>query len=148
MEGLWRVGWRLVTSAAASDGSSSPEQDREIIAHLPDGVAVIDNGATIRWANSRFAAWCGGGRGGQGCDFFAALDLPSQEMASFQESLRHGQPATATLRTSDNRYFDVQASVAFPVTTDTGNAMRTVVSVRDVTHAILEQQKRAGPAEE
>ena len=132
-----------MTSAAASDGSSSPEQDREIIAHLPDGVAVIDNGATIRWANSRFAAWCGGGRGGQGCDFFAALDLPSQEMASFQESLRHGQPATATLRTSDNRYFDVQASVAFPVTTDTGNAMRTVVSVRDVTHAILEQQKRA-----
>ena len=132
-----------MTSAAASDGSSSPEQDREIIAHLPDGVAVIDNGATICWANGQFAAWCGGGRGGQGCDFFAALDLPSQEMASFQESLRHGQPATATLRTSDNRYFDVQASVAFPVTTDAGKAMRTVVSVRDVTHAMLEQQKRA-----
>jgi two-component system, sensor histidine kinase SagS len=133
----------LVTSATASDGSSSPEQDREVIAHLPDGVAVLENGTTIRWANERFAAWCGGDSPARGCDFFTALDLPTQEMAIFREALRGGQPATATLRTSSNHYFDVQASVAFPVATESGPALRTVVSVRDVTHAMLEQQKRA-----
>ena len=133
----------MVASEAASDGSTSPEQDREVIAHLPDGVAVLENGSTIRWANERFADWCGGNGNTRGCDFFSALDLPSPEMVSFREALRSGLPATATLRTSDNRYFDVQASVAFPVATESGPAMRTVVSVRDVTHAMLEQQKRA-----
>ena len=107
-----------MTSVTASDGSSSSEQDREVITHLPDGVAVLENGSTIRWANERFAAWCGSRGPARGCDFFAALDLPTQELASFREALRSGQPATATLRTSANHYFDVQASVAFPVATE------------------------------
>ena len=33
--------------------------------------------------------------------------------------------------------------MAFPVATESGPSLRTVVSVRDVTHAMLEQQKRA-----
>jgi hypothetical protein len=64
-------------------------------------------------------------------------------MGSYRAARAAGRPATATLRTAGNRFFDVRASAAFPVAAEAGHPTRTVVAVRDVTDAILEQQKRA-----
>jgi CheY-like chemotaxis protein len=128
--------------AASPEGSDeSASRDREIVAHLPDGVAVVDAVGGIHWANEAFAAWCGGRL--LGSDFFAALDLTTEESESFRAALASGREAAATLRTAANRYYDVRASAAFPAEPRAAGGTRIVVAVRDVTDAILEQQKRA-----
>ncbi len=127
----------MTASAEGSDESSSHERDREIVLHLPDGIAVLDCDGRVVWANEQFRGWCQASPAG--CNFFVALDLPADEMVAFRSALAEGRPATATLRTAGHRYYDVRCSPAFPA----GAATRTVVAIRDVTHAILEQQKRA-----
>jgi CheY-like chemotaxis protein len=124
--------------AEESDEASTRRPDSDVLRHLPDGVAVLDAAATVRWANDRFAAWCG--QPPRGCDFSAALGLPAEGLAAVREAIALGREAAATLRTGDSRYFDVAASAAFAGADGTP---RTVVTVRDVTHTILEQQKRA-----
>jgi CheY-like chemotaxis protein len=120
----------------------SSNVDHDIVAHLPGGVAVLSESGPILWANDRFASWCG--RDPSGCDLFAALDLPEQALGEFRDALAAGKPAVATVRTNDNRYFDVAASAAFVVSGGhDASGSRTIITVRDVTHAILEQQKRA-----
>jgi two-component system, sensor histidine kinase SagS len=124
--------------AEESDEASTRQPDSDVLGHLPDGVAVLDAAARVCWANERFAAWCG--QSPRGCDFSAALGLPADDLAAFRESIAAGREAQATLRTGDNRYFDVAASAAFAAA---DGSPRTVVTVRDVTLTILEQQKRA-----
>lgn len=124
------------------DGNMSSNVDHDIVAHLPDGVAVLSESGHILWANDRLSSWCG--RDPCGCDLFAALDLPEQSLGDFRDALAAGKPAVATVRTNDNRFFDVAASAAFVVSgTDHPAGSRSIITVRDVTHAILEQQKRA-----
>ncbi len=130
----------MAEAAKAMDDDVSLCGDRDIVAHLPEGVAVLTSDGSILWANAHFEAWCG--HCPKGCDLFAALDLPEQDLSAFRQALAAGRTATATVRTNDNRYFDVAASAAFVVSEAPG-ASRSVITVRDVTHAILEQQKRA-----
>jgi two-component system, sensor histidine kinase SagS len=130
----------VAASPEGSDQASPFDRDHEIVAHLPDGIAVLDQHGAIEWANDRFAAWCSSAPAG--CDFCAALDLPADEMASFRAALAAGRPAFATLQTTGNRFYDVRASAVFPAGA-ADSPSRTVVAVRDVTDAMLEQQKRA-----
>ncbi len=133
-----------------ADATRASFPDRDIVEHLPDGVAVLENGATIRWANGRLAGWCDGSDP-CGRDFFAALGMSpaepgatASELAAIREALAAGRVASGTLRGAGNRFFDIQASAAFqPRSSAAASATRTVITVRDVTHTILEQQKRA-----
>ncbi len=122
----------------SSDPASARSNDLAIVEHLPDGVAVVDGGAIV-WANDLLAGWCGladlDGR-----DFFATLGVTGESVEPFRRAMAEGRPIGATLRTSANRFFDVHASPAFK---SCGGTSRSVVSVRDVTQTILEQQKRA-----
>jgi len=112
-----------------------------ILERLPDGVVLVDvagGDATIRWSNARFATWCGP-RNPEGRGFFAALgdpDVVGPDPRPFATALAGGQSAATTLRTREGRYLHLLAS---PLT----GGRQVVVSVRDVTHAILEQQKLA-----
>ena len=56
-----------------ADATRASSPDRDLVEHLPDGVAILENGATIGWANGRLAEWCGGEPCGR--DFFAALGM-------------------------------------------------------------------------
>lgn len=133
-----------------ADAHRASFPDREIVEHLPDGVAVLENGATIRWANGRLAGWC---EGSDPCgrDFFAALGMSpaepgatASELGAIREALAAGRVASGTLRGAGNRFFEVQASAAFqPHSSAAASTIRTVITVRDVTHTILEQHKRA-----
>lgn len=133
-----------------ADSARTTSRDREVVDHLPDGAAVLENGVTIRWANERLADWCGAADL-VGRDFFAALGMasadgvaPAPELLTLREALGAGRAAGGTLRGVGNRFFAVQACPAFrPQDTGTSAATCTVVTVRDVTHTILEQQKRA-----
>jgi two-component system, sensor histidine kinase SagS len=115
----------------------------QILQRLPDGVAILDVDRRIQWANERLVSWCGRGQL-TGCDLIAALGAPDilgRESAPFESASTGGQTSSATLRTADNRYFHVLAT-PLAATGDPANG-RLIVSVRDVTDAILEQQKRA-----
>jgi CheY-like chemotaxis protein len=132
-----------------ADATRASSPDRDIVEHLPDGVAILENGATIGWANGRLAEWCGGEPCGR--DFFAALGMApadsgvtAGELDAIREALVAGRGCCGTLRGSGNRFFAIQASSAFRADTPgSASASRAVMTVRDVTHTILEQQKRA-----
>jgi hypothetical protein len=111
------------------------------------GKAAAVTDATIRWANSRFTAWCGP-RNPEGLGFFAALDSPERlgpDTDPFATALASGHVASTTLRTKDNRYLHLLVSPGSDHSAAAADRRRAmlVVSVRDVTHTILEQQKRA-----
>ncbi len=122
---------------------------QRILENVPDGVVLLDAGDTIRWANARFRLWCG-------CEelcgfgFLTALGNPEilgPEFSPFHAALASGRISGATLRTADNRYLHLNAAPLLAsdpsAAADWPAADHVVVSIRDVTHTILEQQKRA-----
>jgi len=133
-------------SLVADNDDSAQPPDREVVAHLPDGVAVLDAGGCFRWANEQLSRWCGSGSL-RGHDFVAALTgwasehLPS-DVKAFRDALLAGRPAAAILKTAGTRFFAVHASASY-LPTDLPRGGSSVVTVRDVTQTILEQQKRA-----
>ena len=129
------------TSSDAGGGAAAPNRDRDIVDHLPDGVALLDSHGCVEWANRQLEAFCGPASA-VGCDLFAALDIgPGDDDAgAVREAVRGGRAAGGTLRTADGRFVNLEVSAAF-VAADSGR--RAVVAVRDVTRTILEQQKRA-----
>ena len=130
------------SAGAAGDGATT-RLDREIVDHLPDGIAVVDSACVVQWANGRFAAWCGA-CDAVGRDFFHVLGVSAGaavELVAFRAAVAAGRAGGATVRTDAGRYFDLQSSSAF--TAGAGSPNRLVVAVRDVTVTILDQQKRA-----
>jgi CheY-like chemotaxis protein len=132
----------------ASPRPDSPADggDSTVLAHLPDGIVLLDAGCRVRWANEVFQSWCEGRPtiAGSACDFFAVLDAAevlAGEVEGFRAAVQSGRPGRLLVRTGGNRYFDAQSSAAFPGS-EAGRPV-VVVAVRDVTHTILEQQKRA-----
>jgi len=131
----------------AADGAAAASAPGPILDQLPDGVALVDVGGqanaggdvtVVRWSNERFATWCGP-RNPEGCGFFTALghpDVVGSDERPFETALATGQVVAATLRTRDNRYLHLLAAPR-------GGTRQVVAAVRDVTHTILEQQKRA-----
>ena len=132
----------MTSSRGSDDSSAAAAHDRDIVSHLPDGIAVLENGAVVRWANSRLADWCTP-NDPTGSDFFTAIGLAGDEAGVFRAALDAGRPASATLRSAAGRYYDLQSSEPYHVATAAGPVTHTVVAVRDVTGTILEQQKRA-----
>ena len=137
--GLVSADGPLVTSVRA----------QRILENVPDGVVLLDAGDTIRWANARFRQWCGREEV-CGVGFLTALGHPEilgPEFSPFHAALASGRISGATLRTADNRYLHLNAAPLLATessaATDWPDADHVVVSIRDVTHTILEQQKRA-----
>jgi len=145
-----------VAGVVLTGGLVSPEgalvtsvRAQRILENLPDGVVLLDAGDTIRWANARFRQWCSREDLG-GLGFLAALGNPEilgPEFSPFHAALASGRISGATLRTADNRYLHLNAApllaTAPALATEWPAADHVVVSIRDVTHTILEQQKRA-----
>ena len=126
---------------ASAATSAVPIPDEQIVVHLPDGIAVLDAGGTVRWANALFGQWCGCSAV-VGRPFFTCLGVattPDDGADRLTAAIAAGHPAGGTLRSADGRYFDIKTSAGFPAAA----GPQVVVAVRDVTHTILEQQKRA-----
>jgi len=136
---------------AELNGGAADVPSGTILDHLPDGIAVVDLAGVVLWANDRFTAWCENG-GPQGRPVFAVLaasGTAAGDLEAFTAAVAAGCPGSVTVRSQSSggargemvRYFDIQSSAAF--TADADTIPRIVVAVRDVTHTILEQQKRA-----
>jgi CheY-like chemotaxis protein len=130
---------------SAPESATAPCNPAGVLEQVPDGIALVRGDDTILWANGRLAGWCGR------CDlcdldFFEALGRPEMlgpDASPFRTAIETGRTTTSTLRTADGRYFHLQAAPSAAAGGSTPAAAVAVTAVRDVTQAILEQQKLA-----
>jgi CheY-like chemotaxis protein len=123
-------------------------QNEQILEGMPDGVVLLDSDNTILWANGRMCQWCGQ-QDVIGTNFYAALGSPEilgPDFCPFHTALATGQATGSTLRAADGRYFQVHAAPVSEISTAPRRAIpprHLIVTARDVTHEMLQQQKLA-----
>jgi len=117
-------------------------QKEQILEGMPDGVVLLDSELTIQWSNGRLCEWSGRDSV-VGANFYSVLDGPEilgPDFCPFHTALATGKGTNSTLRIRENHYFEVHAAPVREV------GMRTrhlIVTVRDVTREVLQQQKLA-----
>lgn len=133
----------------------------EILNRLPEGVAVLSPSKAIVWSNLCFNRWFGGvDRVGQ--DFYSALGHPEVQGSSpcpVQACIDHHQNTIATLKREPSEtsakpaYYQLNAvCISEPELARTPevhqepssvDASRIVVTLRDITDEVLQEQKLA-----
>ncbi|MBW3597229.1 MAG: response regulator [Planctomycetes bacterium] len=116
-------------------------QNDRILDGMPDGVALLDMENVIIWSNQQMRRWSN--RDVVGQNFYAALDSPEilgPDFCPFHTALATGQASGSTLKADENRYYHVHAA---PVLDEGETPRHLIVTVRDVTEEILQQQKLA-----
>ncbi len=126
----------------ASDVGRLLQNDR-ILQGMPDGVVLLDAEDTILWGNGRLREWSGQEQV-IGNNFYRVLGSPEilgPDFCPLKTALSTGVSSQSTLRCPENRYFRIHAA---PVYGNSGEPpQHLVVTVRDVTDEILQQQKLA-----
>ena len=115
------------------------ENDR-ILEGMPDGIVVLDSENTIIWGNGRLREWAKADSV-IGSNFYTVLGSPEilgPDFCPFHTALASGRASTSTLRAGDNKYFQVHAAPVIE-----GDRPHLIVTVRDVTSEMLQQQKLA-----
>ena len=117
-------------------------QSERILDGTPDGMVVLDRENTIVWCNGRLREWSGR-KDVIGASFYTAMGNPEilgPDLCPFQTALATGSASSSTLRCDDNRYFQVDVA---PAREKDGPPQYLIVTVRDVTPTVLQQQKLA-----
>ena len=117
-------------------------QNERILEQMPDGVVLLDGDNTIIWGNGRLREWTGR-ESIVGLNFYAVLGSPEilgPDFCPFHTALATGARSCSTLRSNDNHYFRVHA---IPVNDADGPPQNLIVTIRDVTSEVLQQQKLA-----
>jgi two-component system, sensor histidine kinase SagS len=113
-----------------------------ILSQIPDGLAILDVHLNIVWTNCRFQEMTGESKSWVGHGFYEALGAPEilgPDLSPFHTALGTGASARSTLRIGEKIHYQVQAT---PVTEgEPGAASYLVVSVRDISAEIMQQQK-------
>ncbi len=117
-------------------------QSQNILAALPDGVAVVDADLYVRLANPAFEAWCGGPASGR--NFYDAVgaspDGASSEPCPFRTALSRA-PATVTTRLSCCRGARIVDWQITPISEPDSPIPLLLALGRDVTALVQQQQK-------
>jgi len=117
-------------------------QNQQILEGMPDGVALLDSENTVVWGNGQLRQWSNREQV-VGSNFYTVLGSPEilgPDFCPFHTALATGTASSSTLRSEDNRYFQVHAA---PVREDNGPPRHLIVTVRDVTREVQQQQKLA-----
>ncbi len=117
-------------------------QNEEVLEGMPDGVVLLDSDNTILWSNGRLCQWSGLDTVA-GANFYSVLGSPEilgPDFCPFHTALATGQGTSSTLRSGENRYFHIHAA---PVREVDSPPRHLIVTVRDVTSEIHQQQKLA-----
>ena len=117
-------------------------QNDQILDGMPDGVALLESDNTIVWGNGRMCVWSHR-ETVVGVNFYTALGSPEilgPDFCPFHTALATGQSTSSTLRSQDGQFFQVHAA---PVIELEGPARHLIITVRDVTHEVQQQQKLA-----
>ena len=115
-------------------------ENERILEAMPDGVSLLDADGTILWANECLRQWANRGNI-VGETFYSALSNPEilgPDYSPFSTALTLGQPSSSTLRTAEGRFFQLHVA---PIMDSRGAPQQLVVSTRDVTAEMLQQQK-------
>jgi len=128
-------------TAQLCDASLLP-QVGGILSQIPDGLAILDVRLKILWTNRRFDELTGSNEPKTGFGFYDAFGAPEilgPDLSPFHTALGTGTPARSTLRLGEKTYFQVHAT---PITSPCNPIpCYLVVSVRDVSAEVLQQQK-------
>jgi len=117
-------------------------QNEQILEGMPDGVVLLDSNNTVLWANEKLREWSGKSSV-SGANFYNVLGSPEilgPDFCPFHTALATGSSSSSTLKSGDKRYFQVHAA---PVREIGSPARHLIVTVRDVTVEMLQQQKLA-----
>lgn len=115
-------------------------QNERVLQGMPDGVVLLDGDNTILWGNGRLREWTGRDDV-VGANFYDVMGTPEilgPDFCPFHTALATGRPSGSTLRCFQNRYMRVHAA---PVIDAEGAAQNLVVTIREVTEEVLQQQK-------
>ena len=115
-------------------------QNERVLQGMPDGVVLLGEDNTILWSNGRLREWTGREDilGSNFYDVMGGPEILGPDFCPFQTAAATGRPSGTTLRCFQNRYMRVHAS---PVLDNSGNAQNLVVTIREVTDEVLQQQK-------
>lgn len=117
-------------------------QNERILESMPDGVVLLDSDNKIIWHNQRMKQWSGR-ENIVGENFYSVLSSPEilgPDFCPFHTALSSGAPSSSTLRAGENRYYQIHAT---PVFEGRDEPRHLIVTVRDVTTEMLQQQKLA-----
>jgi CheY-like chemotaxis protein len=117
-------------------------QNDQILEGMPDGVMLLDSDNTIIWSNNRLKEWAQRDTV-VGENFYSVLGSPEilgPDFCPFHTALATGQATGSTLRSGENRYYHMHA---VPLIEAAGPAKHLIVTIREVTHEIHQQQKLA-----
>jgi CheY-like chemotaxis protein len=114
-------------------------QNERILQGMPDGVVLLANDNTILWGNGRLREWTGRSDI-LGANFYEVLGNPEiigPDFCPFHTAFATSKGSASTLR-CDHRYFRVHA---IPVVENDNPPQHLIVTIRDVTADVLQQQK-------
>jgi CheY-like chemotaxis protein/PAS domain-containing protein len=117
-------------------------QTDRILESMPDGVVLLDNDNRIVWTNQCVRDWC---RRDSlvGENFYSVLENPEilgPDFCPFHTAVSSGGASSSMLRSGDNVYFQMHVA---PVFEGEDMPYHLIVTLRDVTHEMLQQQKLA-----
>ena len=117
-------------------------QNERILEGMPDGVVLLDSENRVVWANSRMHSWCSENstEGASFYSLFGNTEILGPDFCPFHTALASRQPSTSTLRTDDNCYYQIHAAPVFESDQAPENL---IVTVREVTREVMQQQKMA-----
>ena len=117
-------------------------QNEHILQGMPDGVVLLDGESKIIWGNGRLREWVKQDDL-TGQNFYKVLggpDILGPDYCPFHTAITQQKPSASTLRCHDSRHYRVHAA---PVFQNGDAADHLVVTIRDVTSEMLQQQKLA-----
>lgn len=117
-------------------------QTVQILDLLPDGVALLDAEGKLVWANRPLRQWSQREKP-EGVHFFSIFGDPEilgPDYSPLASALATGQATSCQFHTEDNRYFHLHA---VPLPEGHLPAQYLVVTLREVTEEVLQQQKLA-----
>ncbi len=115
---------------------------QRILDGMADGVVLLSADSNIVWANAQVAQWspC---ETLVGENFYAAFGCPEilgPDFSPFHTALATGESSLSSLKVNDSHYYQLHAS---PVVESGGEVEYLIVTLRDTTQEILQQQKLA-----
>jgi CheY-like chemotaxis protein len=117
-------------------------QNEQILEGMPDGAVLLDSDNSIIWSNGRLGEWFDRDRI-VGANFYTVLGSPEilgPDFCPFHTALATGQATSSTLRSGENHYYHVHAA---PLREVGAPSRHLIVTVRDVTNEVHQQQKMA-----
>lgn len=116
-------------------------QNERILQGMPDGVVLIGADNAVLWGNGRLREWTGCNEivGRNFYEIMGSPEILGPDFCPFQTALSTRAASASTLRCFQNRYMRVHAAPVFA--SGDGEPQHLVVTIREVTDEVLQQQK-------